>query len=247
VHRKKKLRGTLPLRILLSLVASVFVVWVAPDMLSAQEKGAPKMFLKEQLIDFKDVIEGKDIAHSFDVFNEGGEPLKIEQVKPDCSCSVVQFDRLIPPNKQGKIRVKVDTKGFEGKQRWGIKVLTNDPKWREAILDIRANIKPILTLSAKSVQFTGKNDVPTTRDIEIASGIDRTLIITPQLFTLPGKVTWSLQEIEKGKKFRIRLKSIPGGSEDYRGFLTLKTNFPEKPELTIWIIGRFTKQKAIGG
>jgi len=96
------------------------------------------------------------------------------------------------------------------------------------------------------VQFTGRNDVSVTKEIEIGAGIDRTLIITPQLFTLPGKVTWSLQEIQKGEKFRIRLKSIPGGSEDYRGFLTLKTNFPEKPELTIWIIGRFTKQKAIG-
>ena len=234
------------LKLVLSGIVSLFFFCMAPDMISAQTKDSPKMVLNEQLVDFKDVIEGKDITHSFQVFNEGDEPLKIEQVKPDCSCSVVQFDRLIPPNKQGRIRVKVDTKGFEGKQRWGIKVLTNDPKWKEAVLDIRANIKPILNLSAKSVQFTGKNDVPMTRDIEIAAGIDRTLIITPQLFTLPGKVTWSLQEIEKGKKFRIRLKSIPGGSEDYRGFLTLKTNFPEKPELTIWIIGRFTKQKAIG-
>jgi hypothetical protein len=245
--RKKKPRGNLLLKILASLVASLFLVWVAPDLLSAQEKGSPKMVLKEQLVDFKDVIEGKDITHSFQVFNEGDEPLKIEQVKPDCSCSVVQFDRLIPPNKQGKIRVKVDTKGFEGRQRWGIKVLTNDPKWKEAVLDIRANIKPILILSGKSVQFIGRNDVSVTKEIEIGAGIDRTLIITPQLFTLPGKVTWSLQEIEKGKKFRIRLKTIPGASEDYRGFLTLKTNFPEKPELTIWIIGRFTKQKAIGG
>jgi hypothetical protein len=245
--RKKKPRGNLPLKILVSLVVGFFVVWVAPDMISAQERGSPKMVLKEQLIDLKDVIEGKDIAHSFQVFNEGDETLKIEQVKPDCSCSVVHFDRIIPPNKQGKITVKVDTKGFEGRQRWGLKVLTNDPRWKEAVLDLRANIKPILILSGKAVQFTGRNDVSVTKDIEIGAGIDRALIITPQLFTLPGKVTWSLQEIEKGKKFRIRLKTIPGGSEDYRGFLALKTNFPEKPELTIWIIGRFTKQKAIGG
>ena len=234
-------------KILVFIVVSLFLFWRAPDALSAQEKGAPKMVLKEQLLDLKDVIEGKDIAHSFEVFNEGDEPLKIEQVKPDCSCSVASFDRSIPPQGRGKVTVKVDTKGFEGKQRWGIKVFTNDPKWQEAVLDIRANIKPILILSGKAVQFTGKNDVPITKEIEIGAGIDRTLIITPQLFTLPGKVTWSMQEIEKGKKFRIRLRSVPGASDDYRGFLTLKTNFPEKPEFTIWIIGRFTRQKAIGG
>ena len=241
MHREKMWRGNLLLKILVSLVASLFFVRVAPCPAFAQAKGGPRMVLNEQLVDFRDVIEGKDIAHSFEVFNEGDEPLKIEQVKPDCSCSVIDFDPLIPPNKQGKITVKVDTKGFEGRQRWGVKVLTNDPKWKEAVLDIRANIKPILTLSAKSVQFTGRNDVSITRDIEIGAGIDRTLIITPQLFTLPGKVTWSIQEIQKGKRFRIKLKSVPGSSEDYRGFLTLQTNFPEKPEITIWIIGRFRK------
>ena len=235
------------LRLMLSGIVSVFLFHMGQGPANAQAKGSPKMVLNEQLLDFKDVIEGRDIAHSFEVFNEGDEPLKIEQVKPDCSCSVVNFDQSIPPQGRGKIAVKVDTKGFEGKQRWGIKVLTNDPKWKEAVLDIRANIKPILTLSAKSVQFTGRNDVSITKEIEIGAGIDRTLVITPQLFTLPGKVTWSMQEIQKGKKFSIRLKSIAGSSEDYRGFLTLKTNFPEKPELTIWIIGRFTKQKAIKG
>jgi hypothetical protein len=234
------------LKILVSLVAGLFFFWVAPDLVSAQEKGSPKMVLKEQLVDFKDVIEGKDITHSFEVLNEGDELLKIEQVKPDCSCSVVSFDRGISPHGRGKIAVKVDTRGFDGSQRWGIRVLTNDPKWPVAVLDLRANIKPILTLSGKAVQFTGRNDVSVTKEIEIGAGVDRTLIITPERFTLPGKAIWSMDEIQKGKKFRLTFKSIPGTSENYRGFLTLKTNFPEKPELTIWIIGRFTKQKAIG-
>ena len=28
---------------------------------------------------------------------------------------------------------------------------------------------------------------------------------------------------------------------NYRGFLKLKTNYPEKPKITIWIRARFTK------
>ena len=136
----------------------------------------------------------------------------------------------------------MDTRGFEGRQRWGLRVLTNDAKWPEAVFDLRANIKPIITLSGKAVQFTGKKDVSVTEDIEITAGTDRNLILTPKQFTLPGKVTWSMEELEKGKKFRVRIKSIPGSSEDYRGHLTLKTNFPEKPEITIWIIGRFPKR-----
>ena len=233
------------LKLLVSGVVSLLFLCAFEDAVSARAKGAPEMVLKEQLVDFKDVIEGKDISHSFEVFNEGDEPLKIEQVKPDCSCSVISFDENIPAHGRGTITVKLYTKGFEGRQRWGVKVLTNDPRWREAVLDIRANIKPILTLSGRAVQFTGRNDVSITREVVISAGVDKKLIIIPERFTLPGKVIWSLEEIQKGKRFRIRLKSIPGTSEDFRGFLTLRTNFPEKPELTIWIIGRFTEQEAI--
>jgi hypothetical protein len=154
------------LRLVLWGIVSVFLLYMGQGPASGQAKGSPKMVLNEQLVDFKDVTEGKDISHSFQVFNEGDETLKIEQVKPDCSCSVVQFDRLIPPNKQGKIRVKVDTKGFEGRQRWGVKV-HNDPKWKKAIW---SQHQAHLILSRKAVQFTGR----TTFRLKLKSALELT-------------------------------------------------------------------------
>ncbi len=230
-----------PLVLVVSGIIGLLLFGVPEDPASAQAKGAPKMVLKEQLIVLKDVVEGKDVTHSFDVFNQGDEPLRIEQVKPDCSCSVVSFDTTILPQGRGEIKVKVDTKGFNGPERWGFKVSTNDPKWKEAVLDIRANIKPVLILSGKAIYFTGKDDLAATKEIEINAGIDRTLIISPQQFTLSGKVDYSIAEIEKGKRYRVTFTSVPGTSKSYRGFLSLKTNFPEKPELTLWIIGRFSR------
>ena len=35
---------------------------------------------------------------------------------------------------------------------------------------------------------------------------------------------------------------IPGPPQTYRGFLKIKTNYPEKPEITILIKGRFLKK-----
>ena len=77
--------------------------------------------------------------------------------------------------------------------------------------------------------------------VEIKSGIDRPLVIQPEQFDLVGKVDYSLEETQKGKSFRVTFRNIPGPSDFYRGTLTFKTNFPEKPELTIWIFGRFKK------
>jgi len=200
---------------------------------------APQMLLKLQIHDFKNVLEGESLSHTFEVLNQGDEVLTIERVKPDCSCSVVHFDSLIPPNGQGKITVKIDTRGFDGPERWGVKVFTNDPKWREAVLDLRANINPVIVITGTAVLFTGKNDTPMTREVEISTGLDKPLILTPDRFTLSGKVTYSISEIEKGKRYRVTFQNVAGKPENYRGLLKLITNFAEKPDVTIWIIGRF--------
>ncbi len=224
---------------LLSVALCSFLLCAAEYSASAQAKAAPNMVLKQQIHDFKNVLEGESLSHTFEVLNQGDEVLKIERVKPDCSCSVVYFDSLIPPNGEGKITVKIDTKGFDGPERWGVKVFTNDPKWKEAVLDLRANIKPVITLTGSMVLFSGKKNTTMTREVEIGTGLDKPLILTPERFTLSGKVTYSIAEIEKGKRYRVTFQNIAGKAENYRGFLSLKTNLAEKPDVTLWIIGRF--------
>jgi len=227
------------LSMLFSLVLSSFLFYVTEYPASAQAKGTPNMVLKQQIHDFKNVLEGELLEHTFEVLNQGDEALKIERVKPDCSCSVVHFDSVIPPKGEGKITVKIDTKGFDGPERWVVKVFSNNPKWKEATLDLRANVKTVITLSGSPVFFSGKKNAPMIGEVDISSGLGKPLILTPERFTLSGKVTYSLSEIEKEKRYRVTFQNVAGKSENYRGFLKLKTNFDEKPDVTLWIIGRF--------
>ena len=48
----------------------------------AQEARGPKMVLKEQVFDFKEVKEGEIIEHTFKVSNQGDRTLKIIRVRP---------------------------------------------------------------------------------------------------------------------------------------------------------------------
>jgi len=208
-------------------------------LLPAPCSAEPQMALKQQIYDFKNVLEGELLERTFEVMNQGDEPLKIERVKPDCSCSVVHFDPVIPPKGEGKITVKIDTKGFDGPERWVVKIFSNDPTWKEAVLDLRADVKQVITLTGSAVLFTGKSRTTMTREIEISTGLDMPLILTPAQFTLSGKVTYSLSEIETEKRYRVTFQNVTGKAENYRGFLKLKTNFAEKPEVLIWIVGRF--------
>jgi hypothetical protein len=196
------------------------------------------MVLKQQIHDFKDVLEGEILTYTFEVLNQGDATLRIERVQPECTCSVAEFDAFLLPGAAGKITVRIDTKGFEGKQRWAVKVVTNDPTWPEAVLDLRASVKPVITITGAPV-FLGGEKTPRTAEVEISTGLDRDLILTPERFTLSGKLTYSLAEIEKGKRYRVTFQNVTRKRENYRGSLKLKTNFPEKPEVTLWIIGRF--------
>jgi hypothetical protein len=58
----------------------VSVFW--SSSLLAQEFGGPKLVLKEQEFNLKEVMEGKVVEHVFQVFNQGNKPLKIINVKP---------------------------------------------------------------------------------------------------------------------------------------------------------------------
>jgi len=199
----------------------------------------PQMVLKQQIHDFKSVFEGEILSYTFDVLNQGDEDLKIERVKSECTCSVAHFDSLIAPNAQGKITIEIDTNGFQGPERWVARIFSNDPKWKEAVLDLRAQVKPVITITGAPVFLGGKKKAPTTAEVEIRTELDRDLILTPEKFTLSGKVTYSLEEIQKGRRYRVSFQNVTRKRENYRGSLKLKTNFAEKPDVTIMIIGRF--------
>jgi len=52
------------------------------NMVQAQEIRAPKLSLVEDMFDFKEVVEGEIVNHSFTLQNKGNDTLKILQVKP---------------------------------------------------------------------------------------------------------------------------------------------------------------------
>lgn len=59
-----------------------FLLLLGFNMVRAQETRAPKVGLVEHMFDFKEVLEGEIINHSFTIQNKGNETLRILQVKP---------------------------------------------------------------------------------------------------------------------------------------------------------------------
>lgn len=109
------------------------------------------------------------------------------------------------------------------------------------VLGIKATVHAIISVKPRYVRLYGNEDESITRSLEIRAGLDKPLTLEPARFDLEGKVAYKIEETEKGQAFRISFTSIPGISGRYRGFLDLKTNYEEKPDVRISIRGRFQK------
>lgn len=156
---------------------------------------------------------------------------------------MAHFDRVIPPGGEGKITLKVNTKGYQGKIIKSARVYTNDPAKRMTVLSISAFIKVPIYLSSRYVYFYGMEGQKHVRVVDIIAKQNKPLELTLEQYTLGEKVSYELRELEKGKKFRVTFTNKNTSPGSYYGYLRLKTNYQEKPEITIRIRGRILKKR----
>jgi len=133
----------------------------------------------------------------------------------------------------------VDTRGFKGKVRKAAKVYTNNPSERFHYISIEAFVKTAISVQPEQVFLDGKAGEVVERVVDIKAEKKEALRIEPADFDLEKKVTYTVEEVQPGRHFRIRLSNRPGPAGISHGFLRLKTNYPEKPELSIRIRCKF--------
>jgi hypothetical protein len=135
----------------------------------------------------------------------------------------------------------VNTKGYKGNILKRARIYTNEPGNKYQAVGIKAFVKVLIIVSVRHVYLRGPADQILTKTVGIRAGMDKPLSLEQSQFTLTGKVTYRIEELEPGKNFRLHFTSIPGKPGTYRGVLKLKTNYPEKPELIIPIVAQFGK------
>jgi len=89
---------------LLLLWAGV-IAWGALPIPAAE--AAPHAAVGETSFDFGKITEDRPLTHTFVIKNTGTAPLHIEDVDPDCACTVPKYDESIPPGGQGDITLTI--------------------------------------------------------------------------------------------------------------------------------------------
>lgn len=79
-----------------------------------------------KIFDFGIVIQGENVAHTFEIKNTGNADLVISGAAASCGCTVPKYSKKpIAPGQIGKIDVAFASSGREGKQIKTVTLTTN--------------------------------------------------------------------------------------------------------------------------
>ena len=88
----------------------------------------PRLSIEGTTYDFGVVKPGPPLKHLFVFKNEGTVDLLIQSVSPGWGCTASDFDKVVPPGKEGRITLLIEhTEGFRDEMVKGASVTTNDP------------------------------------------------------------------------------------------------------------------------
>ena len=94
---------------------------------------------------------------------------------------------------------------------------------------------------SSTVNLRGKAGETKRINLSISAGLDEPLILKPIKLSneLEGKVSYSLNEVEKGKLYKINFQNNPDIAGNFDGYLWLSTNYKGKPKIRVRVNTRF--------
>ena len=118
-----------------AIIFFLSVLTIFPQLL------APKVGTQQLTHDFGDINQGEVVTHSFVIANNGGDLLKILDVKAACGCTAAKPDKSeLKPGESTNIAVSFNSKGRKGPQNKTVTVTTNDPEKSQVTFSFKCNI-----------------------------------------------------------------------------------------------------------
>lgn len=202
----------------------------------------PQVALTET--DFHFGVSGVDqkVEHSFRLTNSGQSALKVSVQSASCSCTVALLgegsnssELTLQPNQTAPIRVVVEVRSAGAVQQM-VTLVTNDPARSLIYLTMRGTAPQDLEVSPPSLNFQVQQGETRERFVNIVGPPDLEVLDctsdSPALkFT---KQLISKDATRTNWKVLVTLSSATTGSR--KSLLTIKTNHPERPEITVPII-----------
>jgi hypothetical protein len=211
------------------------------------EGGPPRAILTETVHDFGTVTEDQALSYTFVVKNQGDQPLVIEDVDPDCACTVPRYDHTILPGGQGEITLTIKPFSVMRHFKKATRVLTNDPEHRLLVLTLTGVGQPLIEiLPGHVVRLRGFYGQDLESQVRFISHLRGPWKITGYRTTLSDKIEVSLKTELPDRIYVLEIKNKSKEAGPYAGLIELTTTVPERPRLIVRVFGEIYLPSAGG-
>lgn len=112
-----------------------------PDTVQVSDS-LPHIVFTQNAIDIGKMIEGETAEVVFNFYNSGAKDLLISGIETSCGCTTVDWSKKpYAHGMSGSIRVRFDSRDFEGLQNKSLRITTNSRK-PEEYLAVTAEVIP---------------------------------------------------------------------------------------------------------
>ncbi|OQX55630.1 MAG: hypothetical protein B5M54_01270 [Candidatus Aminicenantes bacterium 4484_214] len=238
----------------LSLIALV-LAWGGLSSPALAAKKGPRLFLQEKSYDFGEVQEGKVVTHVFIFKNIGDETLVINRVRTTCGCTAALLSqKQLQPEEQGKVEVKFNTRGYEGRLSRYLYLESNDPQNPKAQITIKATIKvpPRPRIDVNRFSFDlglFLQEEPLSFPVKIRNRGEKVLEVTVNhkeatVWLNTTQITTLTLKPKQEKEIIIKLppRQRPGLIREY---IILRSNDPIRRNLSLYVSGYALTRKQL--
>jgi hypothetical protein len=213
----------------------------SPADSASPTSGQPKLELPNRRHDFGALDEGVSASHEFTLKNSGTAPLKIDQVRTTCGCTVAELEtKELGPGASTKLAVKFNTKNRQGAQRKTITITSNDPESPHT-LEIAAKVTPLLAFETRHLRLDTAHGEDKAQDTWITGKLAQDAKLTIKKVDgaeLDGRKAVDVklttqkdgEATKQGLNFKLSATKVGSG----RGTVEVETGVEQVPTLKLW-------------
>lgn len=198
---------------------------------------------------------------SLPIYNDGGDPLRIEVLSTSCGCvSVIDYDKRIAPHGEGHIVCNVTADGFgSGETRHQILLSTNDRHKLQTIVTIRYRTAPASPIRVAprairievSTQELAHGTGSSRHQVLLLDAVHDTLMVTsirssPHIQAALHEVRRTCSDGIATHGFRIDVRLLPSlPSGPFDEWIRIETNCDDTPTVVVPVTGSVTNNTLI--
>lgn len=202
---------------------------------------APEISADRPVYDFGSISQGKKVEHVFIIRNKGNTPLTIKSVRPSCGCTAITTSAsVIAPGKSGEIKATFNSANYSGVVNKTVTVDSDDPKVPSSILSLKGTVIEDIQITPKQLNLGQvKIDATKKATVTVSNRGSKPLKLTAVKSTLPQIAPAAEKKLIKpGESVPILISVTPRkGDRLLSGYLSIFTDNPAKPEITVPVYG----------